>query len=59
MDRAAAQIVEAAPVTLAPVSERERIVSLDVLRGVALLGILVMNIQAFSMIHAAYLNPTA
>lgn len=28
------------------------------LRGFALLGILVMNIQAFAMPHAAYLNPT-
>lgn len=42
-----------------PVTAAERIASLDVLRGVALLGILVMNIQAFSMIGAAYLNPTA
>jgi uncharacterized protein len=42
-----------------PVSAAERIASLDVLRGVALLGILPMNIQAFSMIGAAYLNPTA
>lgn len=44
---------------LTPVSEPQRIVSLDVLRGFALLGILVMNIQSFSMIWAAYLNPTA
>jgi len=42
-----------------PVAPGERIVSLDVLRGVAILGILIMNIQAFSMIDAAYLNPTA
>jgi len=42
-----------------PVGEKERIVSIDVLRGVALLGILPMNIQYFSMISAAYLNPTA
>jgi uncharacterized membrane protein YeiB len=40
-----------------PVAEAERIDSLDVLRGFALLGILVMNIQAFSMIEAAYNNP--
>ncbi|UCD74589.1 MAG: DUF418 domain-containing protein [Phycisphaerales bacterium] len=44
---------------LAPISEPDRIASLDVLRGVAVLGILVMNIQAFSMVHAAYVNPTA
>ena len=42
-----------------PVAEKERIVSLDVLRGFALLGILPMNIQYFSMISAAYFNPTA
>ncbi|MGB8885636.1 MAG: DUF418 domain-containing protein [Candidatus Korobacteraceae bacterium] len=41
-----------------PVTAKERIASLDVLRGVALLGILPMNIQAFSMISAAYINPT-
>jgi len=37
----------------------KRIVSIDVLRGVAVLGILIMNIQSFSMIGAAYINPTA
>lgn len=37
----------------------QRIISLDVLRGVALAGILIMNIQSFSMPSAAYLNPTA
>jgi uncharacterized protein len=42
-----------------PVSEEQRIVSIDVLRGFALLGILPMNIQYFSMISAAYQNPTA
>jgi uncharacterized protein len=42
-----------------PTSQPERIVSLDVLRGFAVLGILVMNIQSFSMIGAAYMNPTA
>ena len=36
----------------------DRIDSLDVLRGFAILGILVMNIQAFAMISQAYLNPT-
>jgi uncharacterized protein len=47
------------PPRLTPVAEAERIDSLDVLRGFALLGILVMNIQAFSMPMAAYMNPTA
>jgi uncharacterized protein len=42
-----------------PVTEDERIVSMDVLRGFALLGILIMNVQSFSMIAAAYANPTA
>ena len=39
--------------------QSKRIVSLDILRGVAVLGILVMNIQSFSMPTAAYINPTA
>jgi uncharacterized protein len=37
----------------------ERIESIDVLRGFALLGILVVNIQSFSMIESAYFFPTA
>ena len=41
-----------------PVLERERILTLDLLRGFAVLGILVMNIQGFAEISAAYLNPT-
>lgn len=45
------------PVT--PTSPSERIVSLDVLRGFALFGILVVNIQTFAMITAALQNPTA
>lgn len=42
-----------------PVTQPDRIPALDVLRGVALLGILVMNIQSFAMPLAAYVNPTA
>ena len=45
--------------TARPVEAGGRIASLDVLRGFALLGILVMNIQIFSMPAAAYQNPTA
>jgi uncharacterized protein len=43
----------------APVAQSERIDSLDILRGFALLGILVMNIMAFAMPFSAYFNPTA
>jgi uncharacterized protein len=43
----------------APIAPSDRILSMDVLRGIAVLGILVMNIQSFSMIQAAYINPTA
>ena len=42
-----------------PVTETERIVPMDVLRGFALLGILVMNIQSFAMVGYVYDNPTA
>ncbi len=42
-----------------PVQLSERIRSLDVLRGFALLGILVMNIQSFGLIGAKYFNPMA
>ncbi|MEN8202088.1 MAG: DUF418 domain-containing protein [Bacteroidota bacterium] len=45
--------------SLRPVTGAGRILSLDVLRGVAVLGILIMNIQSFSMPSAAYINPTA
>ena len=40
-----------------PVTVRNRILSLDVLRGFALFGILVMNIQFFAMPEAAYSIP--
>lgn len=42
-----------------PTKSTERIASLDALRGFAMLGILIMNIQSFSMIGAAYVNPSA
>ncbi len=41
-----------------PVSETRRIDSLDVLRGFAVLGILIMNIQSFGLPMMAYMNPT-
>ena len=42
-----------------PTLDRERIHSLDILRGFALLGILVMNVQSFSMPSSAYLIPNS
>lgn len=44
-------------VVAGPVQGAERIVSLDTLRGVAILGILAMNIYAFAMPFIAYNNP--
>ncbi|MEO1039732.1 MAG: DUF418 domain-containing protein [Pseudomonadota bacterium] len=43
----------------APVSAKDRYESLDVLRGIAVLGILMVNVQAFTMAPFAYMNPTA
>ena len=42
-----------------PTAPSERIVAMDALRGFAVLGILIMNIQSYSMIEAAYINPAA
>ncbi|NQU86112.1 MAG: DUF418 domain-containing protein, partial [Mariniphaga sp.] len=42
-----------------PTQSTDRIISLDVLRGFAVLGILIMNIQSFSMISSAYFFPTS
>jgi len=42
-----------------PVTATERITSVDALRGVAVLGILVMNIYGFAMPFVAYQNPLA
>lgn len=43
----------------APVVQSQRIASIDVLRGVALLGIFAMNVMTFAMPMAAYMNPTS
>ena len=50
---------EVPAVHAAPVAETERLQALDLLRGFAVLGILVMNIQLFTMPNAAYFNPYA
>jgi uncharacterized protein len=47
----------AIPKNVGAVPEPERIASIDVLRGFAVLGILLMNIQSFSMVDMAYDNP--
>jgi uncharacterized protein len=44
---------------LNPISEHNRLINIDIIRGVAVLGILLLNIQSFSMIIAAYQNPLA
>ncbi len=44
---------------ISPTILSERIHSIDLLRGIAVLGILIMNIQNFSMPGSAYINPTA
>jgi uncharacterized protein len=43
--------------TTAP--ESDRIATLDIVRGIAVMGILAMNIVAFAMPMAAYMNPLA
>ena len=42
----------------APIGDRGRIQSLDILRGLAVFGILTMNITAFGLVFPAYYNPT-
>ncbi|MEM1224908.1 MAG: DUF418 domain-containing protein [Planctomycetota bacterium] len=42
-----------------PVDELQRVHSLDTLRGFALFGVLLMNMQAFADVFATYMNPFA
>ena len=42
-----------------PVTQRERIPTIDVVRGFALMGILLMNVAAFSGPFEMYINPLA
>ena len=42
-----------------PSAAPDRIATLDIIRGVAVMGILIMNITAFAMPEAAYTNPAA
>ncbi len=43
---------------VAPVTKVARVESLDILRGIAVFGILAMNITAFGLLFQAYNNPT-
>jgi len=43
----------------APAPEKDRIVALDALRGLAIMGIAWMNVYAFALPLQAYYNPTA
>lgn len=43
---------------VAPVGQSQRINSMDILRGISLLGILLLNIVGFGLPHPSYSNPT-
>ncbi|HEY9117228.1 MAG TPA: DUF418 domain-containing protein, partial [Roseivirga sp.] len=43
---------------LKPITPQSRHISIDILRGIAVLGMVIMTIQSFAMPMAAYINPT-
>lgn len=45
------------PMAARPVNAADRLLTIDALRGLALLGILLMNILTFALPEAAYMNP--
>jgi len=45
--------------TLPSTEQSQRIVTLDIIRGIAVMGIFSVNVIAFAMIEAAYFNPAA
>ena len=53
----ATETLSAPEPTPRPVTQRERIPTIDVVRGVALMGILLMNIASFSGPWEMYINP--
>ena len=58
-DIAAPGAPAAAPAEAEAVAAPRRIATLDIVRGVAVMGILAMNIVAFAMPFQAYINPLA
>ncbi len=58
-DRADPAQPEGGPAQPDATAAMPRIATLDILRGVAVMGILAMNIVAFAMPFQAYMNPTA